>query len=183
MRLLADTGQIDRLLEITSQEGFYEGGFPRELRTVIADVAQDPGRDAVDRLDAHSALASWAYGKPTGRPTRATSTPWKSSPRRAAAGSDHVRRSWWPSASSLCTGTPVTTKALDATFRTALAELLAPSLLERSLRYGYVQGLYHVGSYRAAGPAALELADAYCVHLGLDLANLHGPTEALHKPV
>ncbi|MFD7552575.1 ATP-binding protein [Streptomyces sp. NPDC059816] len=181
MRLLADTGQIDRLLEITSQEGFYEGGFPRELRTVIADVAQDPGRDAVDRLDAHSALASWAYGD----------TNWEAYARHvhamevlASEGGSGIG----PREQVLVAirqfplhGHTGDNEALDATFRTALAELLAPSLLERSLRYGYVQGLYHAGSYRAAGPAALELADAYCVHLGLDLANLHGPTEALQQ--
>lgn len=181
MRLLADTSQIDLLLEITSQEGFYEGGFPRELRTVIADVAQEPGRDAVDRLDAHSALATWAYGD----------TDWDAYARHVHAMEALVSEGGsgiGPREQVLVAtrqfplhGHTGDIEALDAAFRTVLAELPAPSFLERALRYGYVQGLYHAGSYRAAGPAALELADAYCVHLGLDLADLHGPIEALQQ--
>ncbi|MFE7118654.1 hypothetical protein ACFU99_24875 [Streptomyces sp. NPDC057654] len=142
MRLLADTGQIDLLLEITSQEGFYEGGFPRELRTVIADVAQEPRRDAVDRLDAHSALATWAYGD----------TDWDAYARHvhamealAAEGGSGIG----PREKVLVAtrqfplhGHTGDIEALNAAFRTALAEVPAPSLLERSLRYGYVQGLY-----------------------------------------
>lgn len=180
MRLLADTGQIDLLLEITSQEGFYEGGFPRELRTVIADLAQEPGRDAVDRLDAHSALAAWAYGdddwEAYAHHVRAMEALASDGGRIGLREKVLVAIRQFP-----LYGHTGDVEALDAAFRTTLAELPTPSFLERSLRYGYVQGLYHAGSYRAAGPAALELADAYCDHLGLTPADLHGPIEALQQ--
>ncbi len=181
MRLLADTGQIDLLLEITSQEGFYEGGFPRELRTVIANAAQDPGRDVVDRLDAHSALATWAYGDDDWDAYARHVHAMEALVSEGGSGIGPREKVLVATRQFPLHGHTGDIEALDAAFRPALAELRAPSFLERALRYGYVQGLYHAGSYRAAGPAALELADAYCDHLGLAAADLHRPIEALQQ--
>ncbi|WP_147945448.1 hypothetical protein [Microbispora sp. CSR-4] len=61
MRLLAHTDQIDTLLDLTTLEGFYEGGYPIELRAVLADVAQNPDRDIATQFDARNALITWAY--------------------------------------------------------------------------------------------------------------------------
>ncbi|OKI32176.1 hypothetical protein A6A29_21805 [Streptomyces sp. TSRI0281] len=63
MRLLAETDRIEQLLDLTSLEAFYEGGYPREIRAAVADTAQDPDRGKGIRFEAHNALATWAYAE------------------------------------------------------------------------------------------------------------------------
>ncbi|MCO6716863.1 hypothetical protein, partial [Streptomyces sp. CHB19.2] len=63
MRLLAETGRIEQLLDLTTMEAFYEGGYPREIHTTIAQTAQDPAQDNGTRFEAHNALATLAYSE------------------------------------------------------------------------------------------------------------------------
>ncbi|WP_228031208.1 hypothetical protein [Streptomyces phyllanthi] len=181
MRLLAGTGQIDTLLELTGQEGFYEGGYPRELRTVIADVAEETSRDTVSRLEAHNALATWAY----------ENDDWDTWARHVHAmealtetGGGQIgprERVLLATRQFTLYGHTGEVEALDTAFRAALAELPTASSHERALRYAYAHGLYHAGAYQDAGKAAVELADAYCRHLGLEVDHLVGNTAALQE--
>jgi hypothetical protein len=178
MRLLAETGQTDTLLELTGLESFYQGGYPRELRAVIADLADDTGRDTISRLEAHNALATWAYGEDD----------WDTCARHVhamedlAATGDTIgprERVLLATRQLALHGLADDVDALDAAFETALAAIPSPSSYERALRYAYAQGLYFAGQYQAAGGAAAELADDYRHHLYLENTHLFGDTTAL----
>ncbi|MER6145189.1 hypothetical protein ABT174_35075 [Streptomyces sparsogenes] len=180
MRLLAETGQTDVLLELTSLESFYEGGYPRELRAVMADLADDADRDTISRLEAHNALATWAYGEDD----------WDTCARHVHAMEDLVatgdtigprERVLLATRQLPLYGLAEDVDALDAAFETALASIPAPSSYERALRYSYAHGLYFAGKYQAAGGAAAELADDYRGHLHLENAQLFGDTTALRE--
>ncbi|MFI1035520.1 ATP-binding protein [Streptomyces sp. NPDC020951] len=178
MRLLADTGQIDILLELTSQEGFFEGGYPRELRTVIAEVAQDTDRDAISRLDAHSALATWAY----------RDDDWDTYARHVHAmealteASDQIgprEKVLLATRQFPLYGRAGDADALGSAFPAVLAGIPVPSSHERALRYAYAQSLFLANAYQDAGNAAMELADAYRRHLGVKDSDFFGNTAAL----
>ncbi|MFD7461099.1 MULTISPECIES: ATP-binding protein [unclassified Streptomyces] len=180
MRLLAETGQTDVLLELTNLESFYEGGYPRELRAVMADLADDADRDTISRLEAHNALATWAY----------VEADWDTCARHVHAMEDLVatgdtigprERVLLATRQLLLYGLAEDVDALHAAFETALASIPAPSSYERALRYSYAQGLYFAGKYQAAGGAAAELADDYRSHLHLENAHLFGDTTALRQ--
>ncbi|GAB2890018.1 hypothetical protein GCM10027074_67930 [Streptomyces deserti] len=180
MRLLADTGQIDIVLELTNQEGFFEDGYPRELRTVIAEVAHDPHRDAVSRLEAHNALANWAYGDDD----------WDTYARHVhamealAETGDQIgpREKVLLAARQFSLyGHAGDVDALTSAFRTAFSGIPVPSSHERALRYAYAQSLFLADAYQDAGKAAMELADAYRRHLGVKSSDFFGNTAALQE--
>jgi hypothetical protein len=180
MRLLAETGQTEALLELTGLESFYQGGYPRELRAVMAALADDTDRDPVSRLEAHNALATWAYGEDD----------WDTCTRHVhamedlAAASDTIgprERVLLATRQLALYGLADDVDALDTAFETALATIPAPSPYERALRYAYAQGLYFAGQFQAAGGAAAALADDYRRHLHLEIAHLFGDTTVLRE--
>ncbi|MDX2530836.1 P-loop NTPase family protein [Streptomyces europaeiscabiei] len=180
MRLLADTGQIDILLELTGQEGFFQGGYPRELRAVIAEVAQDTDRDTISRLEAHNALATWAYGDDD----------WDTCARHVHAMETLAETSnqigprekvLLATRQFILYGQACDVDALGSAFHSALAGIPVPSPHERALRYGYAQSLFLADAYQDAGNAAMELADIYRRHLGLEITHILGNTEALQE--
>lgn len=151
MRLLADTGQVDMLLELTGQEGFFEGGYPRELRAVIAEVAQDTDRDAISRLEAHNALATWAYGDDD----------WNTYARHVHAmeALAEISGQIGPREKVLLAtrqfslyGHAGDIDALGSAFHAVLAGIPVPSSHERALHYAYAQSLFLAHAYQDAGP-------------------------------
>ncbi|MFF1795834.1 AAA family ATPase, partial [Kitasatospora sp. NPDC058263] len=61
IRLLGSTGQIELLIALTEEEGFFERDYPRQVHDDLTDAALDPASDPALRLDAHNALSAWAF--------------------------------------------------------------------------------------------------------------------------
>lgn len=181
MMLLVETGQIDRLLDLTSEEGFYESGYPREIHTAIEDAATDLDRSAVSRLEAHSALAIFAY----------LDGDWAKFARHVHAmehlaaaddgGIGSRERALLASRQFVLYGRTKDVRRLEEAFAAAVAQVAAGSAEDRGLRYSYAQGLYFAEDFARADKLACELALVYCKHLGLGSADFNGPPTRLRE--
>lgn len=183
MRLLAETDRIEQLLDLASLEAFYEGGYPREIRTAVADTAQEPDRGKGIRFEAHNALATWAYAEgdwdayaghlsDMERPARSGD----SSIGRRERGILAIRR-------CIVYGRAKDTRRLTKAFTSGLAQVAADSVEARALRYSFVGGLYQAGEFDRADVLAAEVASDYCAHLGLTPGELSGPLDLLRARV
>jgi hypothetical protein len=181
MRLLTETGRVERLLDLTSEEGFFEAGYPREIRPVVADAAADPARDTALRFEAHNTLATWAY----------YDGDWEACARHVsameqlvAAGDSGIgprERALLATRQFIVYGYAKDVRRLTAAFNTVLTQVERGSAEHRALRYSFAQGLYHAGEFARADVVASQAADAYRAHLGLSLDELNGPTPALQE--
>jgi tetratricopeptide (TPR) repeat protein len=179
MRLLTETGRVERLLDLASEEGFYEAGFPREIRPAVAEAAEDPARDTATRFEAHNTLATWAYYDDD---WEACARHVSAMERLAAAGGIGPReRTVLATRQFIVYGHARDVRRLTEAFTSGLPQVVPGSAEERALRYSFAQGLYHAGEFARADVVASQVADAYRAYLGLSLAELNGPTAGLQE--
>lgn len=181
MRLLGSTGQIGVLIALTEEEGFFERDYPREVRTDLADTARDPASDPALRLDAHNALAAWAFNErdmeALASHVHAMETIHRAGhpdfgPREAVLVASRQFRLYGPAGALT---------QLRRAFAEAQAQTPAPSRFGRGLRYEYAGALWEVGEYLEAGKLAAGLTDTYMDHLGLTPPDILLPVEVLHE--
>ncbi|WP_331752773.1 ATP-binding protein (plasmid) [Streptomyces sp. NBC_00637] len=181
MRLLTETGRVERLIDLTSEEGFFEAGYPLEIRPVVADAAEDPARDTALRFEARNTLATWAY----------YDGDWEACARHVSAleqlvttgdsGIGPRERALLATRQFLLYGHARDVLRLTAAFNTVMTQVERGSAEHRALRYSFAQALYHAGEFAQADVVASQAADAYRGHLGLSLDELNGPTPALQE--
>ncbi|MFM9452442.1 dsDNA nuclease domain-containing protein [Streptomyces europaeiscabiei] len=181
MRLLTETGSVERLLDLASEEGFFEAGYPREIRPVVAEAAEDPARDTTLRFEARNTLATWAY----------YDGDWEACARHVSAmeqlvgtgdsGIGSRERSLLATRQFILFGHAKDVRRLTAAFNTVMTQVQPGSAEHRALRYSFAQGLYHADEFARADVVASQAADGYRAYLGLSLDELSGPTSALQE--
>ncbi|MEV5956811.1 ATP-binding protein [Streptomyces sp. NPDC051987] len=180
MRLLGSTGQIDHLIALTEQEGFFERGYPRELHAVLADTAHAPDADPALRFDAHNALSAWAFREGD---LDALSTHVQAMETLHRAGHPDFgprERMLLASRQFRLYGESGALAQLRKAYAEAIVQTPAPSRYERGLRYEYASALWEAGQYQETGQLAVDVARAYLDHLGLEVDDIMAPMNVLH---
>ncbi|BCL20520.1 hypothetical protein GCM10017668_23630 [Streptomyces tuirus] len=184
MRLLAETGRIEQLLDLTTMEAFYEGGYPREIHATIAQTAQDPAQDNSIRFEAHNALATLAYSEGD---QEAYASHVNVMEQLAAEGGDSSigprERVLLAIRQFILYGRAQDAHRLTAAFTAGLAQVVNGSREEHALRYNFANGLYQAGEFDRADVVATRLAADYCAYLGLSPSELTGPIIGLEARV
>ncbi|MFJ2559938.1 MULTISPECIES: dsDNA nuclease domain-containing protein [unclassified Streptomyces] len=181
MRLLTETGRVEELLDLASEEGFYESGYPREIRAAVADAAEDLARDTVIRFEAHNTLVTWAYYDGD---WQACARHVSAMERLAVNGDSGIgpRESALLAARQFIVyGHDKDVRRLTEAFTTGLRQVESESAEERALRYSFAQALYHADEFDRADVVAQQVAEAYRAYLGLSLDDLDGPIAALQE--
>ncbi|MFF4429775.1 dsDNA nuclease domain-containing protein [Streptomyces sp. NPDC001513] len=181
MRLLTETGRIERLLDLASEDGFFEAGYPRAIRAAVADAAEDPAQDIAVRFEAHNTLSTWAYYDDD---WEACARHVSAMERLAATGNSAIgsrERVLLAMRQFIVFGHTKNVRRLAEAFMTSLTQVVAGSSEDRALRDNFSQGLYHADQLIEADVLATKGAAAYCEHLGLDFDDLHGPTADLQQ--
>jgi tetratricopeptide (TPR) repeat protein len=181
MRLLTETGRVDRLLDLASEEGFFEAGYPPEIRPVVADAAEDPARDTALRFEARNTLATWAYYDGDWEACARHVNAMEQLVRTGASGIGSRERALLATRQFLLFGHAKDVRRLTAAFNTVMTQVQPGTAEHRALRYSFAQGLYHAEEFTRADVAASQAADAYRAHLGLSLDELNGPTPSLQE--
>ncbi|MFI0875227.1 ATP-binding protein [Streptomyces parvus] len=180
MRLLGATGQIDALIALTETEGFFERGYPRELRAVLADTAHAAEADTALRFDAHNALSVWAHRDNDLDAVAQHAQAMKTLHRAGHPDFGHRERMLLANRRFRLYGESGDLKQLKRAYVEAHAEIPAPSRYDRGLRYEYAAALWTAGQYEEAGLLTMEVAVAYMDHLGLGDDDLLAPHAELH---
>ncbi|MEU8295625.1 dsDNA nuclease domain-containing protein [Streptomyces pseudogriseolus] len=181
MRLLTETGQVERLLDLASEEGFFEAGYPRQIRAAVAETAQDPDRDTAIRFEAHNTLSTWAYYDGDWDACARHVSAMEQLAATGDAGIGPRERSLLAIRQFTVYGRSKDVRRLTEAFTVGLTQVAPGSREDRALRYSFAQGLYQAGEFTRADVVALKVAEAYRVHLGLTLDELDGPTARLQE--
>ncbi|TYR63220.1 ATP-binding protein [Streptomyces parvus] len=180
MRLLGSTGQIDELIALTEQEGFFERGYPREVRAMLADTAHAPDADTALRFDAHNALSVWAHRDGDLEALAVHVQAMETLHRAGHPDFGQRERMLLAGRRFYLYGESGDIRQLKTAYVEAQAQTPAPSRYDRALRYGYAAALWTAGQYEEAGLLAMEVALAYMDHLGLEDDDLLTPKAELH---
>ncbi|MEV7022346.1 hypothetical protein [Kitasatospora sp. NPDC093558] len=175
LRLQADLGRVDVLVEIAGDEFFREIGFPAELRAVLEAVAADPGQSTGHRFRAANALATWCHdlGDRDGLLAGVERL------RSLAAGGDLDAYERGTLALRLLNtaGLRGDAKALRGAYQEALS-LADTAQAVRIVRYTYATGLLELGRHEEAAAEAFGVGTAYFDHLGLEPDDVLGASAA-----
>ncbi|MCQ9178638.1 ATP-binding protein [Streptomyces sp. IBSBF 2953] len=175
-RLLARTEQTDQLLRLASHDYFFDQPFAADLKPTLHAVAAGHAARPIDRFDALNALATLALDADDKAAHRQLTA-------ELAALADAHQEQWGIRETVVLAGHQMhqhaydrDVPALNATYLAARTTLPKNSTARRILRYNQAQCLYQVGRYTQADTIALDLAETYMAHLGLDPGEIVGAT-------
>ncbi|AUG76280.1 hypothetical protein CFP65_1381 [Kitasatospora sp. MMS16-BH015] len=171
LRLQAQLGKVDVLVEIAGEEHFQEIGLPDELRGILGAIAADEQEGTSHRFRAANALATWCHGIKD----RAGHAAAVGLLRELADGADLDEWESGTLALRLLTaaGEEGDVEELRCRYGDALSRTSSKQV-ERIVRYTYATGLLYAGRYAEAGREALEVAADYYEHFGLDVEDVVG---------
>jgi hypothetical protein len=166
MRLLAQTGQIDTLVNLATLEMFHEVGDPSELRAVLETAAESPDLSSNDRFWALDALAFWD----------SQSGLWDSYLERVRKMAEVVRSGASGETEQISLrmkqmvagGKARDIGRIEAAFRAGEDLARRAASIWRMFRYNRAVALFHAGAYSSAEAAATELALEYYDVLDID---------------
>lgn len=181
MRLLTETGRVERLLDLASEDGFFEAGYPRAIRAAVADAAEDPTRDIAVRFEAHNTLGAWAYYDADWEAYACHVSAMERLVETGDSGIGSRERVLLATHQFSVFGHTKDLRRLAGAFLASVEQVVAGSSQDRVLRYNFAKALYHADQFAQADVLAAKSADDYCEHLGLDVDNLYGPTADLQQ--
>jgi hypothetical protein len=170
LRLLAQTGHVDTLVDLATEEWFHEVGDPGDLKTVLEAAADTMELTAEERFWALDALVLWDYQdrqysrlpELVGRMATLVETN-ELGPRQ--------QLSLWMK-QMLVAGQTGDQTGIETAFAAGSCLARDEPPLMHILRYDYALALYHAGAYDKAEDAAIELVRDYYEHLGIEPADI-----------
>ncbi|WP_181763695.1 ATP-binding protein [Streptomyces albidus (ex Kaewkla and Franco 2022)] len=167
LMLLPRTGQVNTLLDLTEQEGFYESGYPPGLWVILAEISEDLGQDTAMRFAAHSALSSRTCGNGD---FDAFAHHVEAMEQLLDAGHSEfgLRDKILVAARKIrLLGEGGDRAGVKLVFDEAIEQVPRPSRFDRSLRYEYAAALFYLGDYEVSISVVESVKQSYVTHLGL----------------
>ncbi|MEU8795000.1 AAA family ATPase [Streptomyces sp. NPDC048643] len=173
-RLLARTEQTEQLLSLASHDYFFDQPFAADLEPTLQMVAADPAARPIDRFDALNALASLALDADD-------AAAHKQLTEELTTLADAHQQDWGIRETVVLAGHQMhqhadshDITALNAAYLAARKALPKNSAARRILRYNQAKGLCRAERYIQADTIALDLAETYMAHLGLEDRDIVG---------
>jgi hypothetical protein len=172
MRLLAPTGEVETLVDISTHEWFHEFGEPDDLKAILKSVGDSPDEAPELRFWALDALAFWDLSRPGSTDVRRYLTAMEALIAQGQLGNrENVALAL---KKILLHGRAMDPSAVARAFAELKASATGDPVLWRIARYNYATALFHCNLPGQALSLAEELYGEYYALLGAEPCDIIG---------